>query len=543
MNASHAVDASISREAIWAWLARLPFEHHLRQRDEEQVVGRWRVEAQADAQRPASNRVAMLLDPCIDRERWVASLASWAAQTTPSPWAIVGSSAEPCPRARAALGLAPPLFAGRTVDLDALRSAGVTWCLSAAAGEIFHPSLAGIVATAADRGSTATAWERIGIERDGARLRWTARARGPGLDPVAESVHDLRGGAYALPLEHWRTHVPGAAWRIRVEAAPSQWFVHPEPLVLTEGVLATTNVDSAIGVQLLERTFDRPFERHGGGVRPVEVPRRVSVVVLYRDRPDLTIAAVDSIEAQRSGAAVELVLVDNGSSRGTCAAIDARLARGIGNIAVERVDYPGAFNHSLQCALGAARASGEVLLFLNNDARLTRPDAIDTLARWAALPRVATVGARLVDGDRTVGGGFRARRAPGPEFNSPVEEEAGEVARWSRLTPGNSFACAAVSRTTWDRYGMDSRRFPIGYNDVDFCLRATRGGLVHVNLGDLEVEHRVGASRAKIDEIAQKLALRQEHGELAVAALAAHDVERLPPRDFAAHPDFDIPRD
>jgi GT2 family glycosyltransferase len=536
--------SSRALEALWSWLAALPFEHHLRQRDAAQVVGRWRAETDAAARAPAQAPVAMLLDVgsgAADAER---TLASWAAQTVPSAWAVLGASGEPCVRTREALGLPSPLFAGEVVDVDSLAAAGVAACFVASPGELLHGSLAGIVGSAFERGAGAVAWDRIEVERAPAGLRWTRRRRGPGHDPVAEAKVDLRGNAFALPLEAWRGHAAGATFATRVRHAPpvKGWHVHPEPLALVPS--PTAALDPAAGVAALERRYGVAFASDAGErPRPAAVPRRISVVLLYRDRPELTVAAIDSVEAQRTEAMIELVLVDNDSLAESRAAIEARLARLDPAIAVVRVAFPGAFNHSAQCMLAASRASGDVLLFLNNDARLLDRSALDAMGRWALAPGIATVGVRLVDGERTVGGGFRLRRVPGPEFNSPVEEETGDIARWDRETTGNSFACAAVAAPVFASIGLDARRFPIGYNDVDFCLRAARSGLVHVNLGSIAVEHRVGASRAKIDEILQKLFLRQEHAWTATAALRAHDLEALPSREFAAPPDPELPRE
>ena len=158
-------------------------------------------------------------------------------------------------------------------------------------------------------------------------------------------------------------------------------------------------------------------------------------------------------------------------------------------------------------------------------------------------PGVATAGACVVDANGLpVGGGFRARRLPGAEFNSPVEEAAGPLAARVRCTVGNGFACAAVARAVFrDLGGLNEIDFPIGYNDVEFCLRATADGWMHVNVGSARVTHAVGASRGRTDEIAQKLALRCRHPWLSVRALQEFDSEpvALP---VAKLPTFSVPR-
>ena len=89
----------------------------------------------------------------------------------------------------------------------------------------------------------------------------------------------------------------------------------------------------------------------------------------------------------------EVVIVDNGSTDPEVFALYDRL-RDEGKGRVVPFDRP--FNFSAACNLGAAAADGELLLFLNNDVEVVDPDWLDELVRWAQLPQIGIVGAKLL---------------------------------------------------------------------------------------------------------------------------------------------------
>jgi GT2 family glycosyltransferase len=531
--------------ALSDWVARLPFEHVDRRRDPGTVKARWQSEFAAHSRTSPCSNICLAIAASEDREGWFATLATWILQSRPGGrWLVVGAEQEPWAERRGQVGFPPPIACLPLLSAKALRCVGIDWVVRAIAGDLLHPSLCAAVEAAARRGAAAIRWDRLeilGFDFEGKVLR--ERHREPAFDPVADLRGvDCRRNMAARPefFEEWPRAEPCSS------AAPTgeQWVHWAEPMGLYAAAVAPWKAESDLGraealVAAARRHWGAEFEWCGAELVPRQRAKCVSVLLLFRDRPELTVAAVDSVLAQSSHGRIELILVDNDSKKESRDRISAfaRNNADAARVRIVELTYPGAFNHSAQCNVGAAHASGDVLLILNNDARLAVPDALDRLARWALLPGVATVGARLVDATgAVVGGGFRLRRLPGAEFNSPVEEERGACSGFDRSSAGNTFACAAIAMEVWRRLGgLDALRFPIGYNDVDFCLRATRAGLRHVTLGGLTVEHRVGASRARIDEVAQKIALRTEYPWTSALALAEREIETLPAVEATLH--------
>jgi GT2 family glycosyltransferase len=266
---------------------------------------------------------------------------------------------------------------------------------------------------------------------------------------------------------------------------------------------------------------------------PAARSRRVGVVIPFRDQPEPTCNAIRSVLAQQIGAELELILVDN-RSRPECAERVWRFADSLsaGKAAVRMLEYDAPFNHSAECNRGAAAATGDVVVFLNNDAELLTPRALEQMSSWSLLEGVGTVGTRMLgrDGQTLLSAGISARLVLGADFQSLVAESRDpEFATYNRETFGNTFACAAVARRTLERVGaLDEVNFPNGYNDVDYSLRCRRAGLVNLYLGTECVRHHAGLSRGRSDEMAQKLLLRRRYPEVQTDSLFQLEREERP---------------
>ena len=240
-------------------------------------------------------------------------------------------------------------------------------------------------------------------------------------------------------------------------------------------------------------------------VAGVPQPRpTVSVVmVVYRTGESLQ-HALDCVLADP--AVSEFVIVDNGSSDGEAARLQGlerdrtvALVTGQGNVGFAR----GA-------NLGAARASGDILVFLNPDAFL-QPGCIAELAREVeARPGLALVGGRVLNRDGTEQRGARrgeitpvnallsmsglAKRVPGwGRFEVHWEDQAlpAEAVR----TPTISGACFAMRREAFQGVGGFDEGFFLHVEDVDLCWRVREAGGEVLFSPRAEVIHIGGTSQ------------------------------------------------
>ena len=113
----------------------------------------------------------------------------------------------------------------------------------------------------------------------------------------------------------------------------------------------------------------------------------VSVVIPVHDRLLYTLQCLQSVATHRIVAPHEIIVVDDGSTDGTAAALDR--IRGL-----RRVSLDANLGFTRACNRGAEAAAGEFLLFLNNDT-VTQPGWLDAMVDVARLASVQLLTRRL----------------------------------------------------------------------------------------------------------------------------------------------------
>ena len=212
---------------------------------------------------------------------------------------------------------------------------------------------------------------------------------------------------------------------------------------------------------------------------PVEPAGRVSLVIPFRDRPELL---RDCLASLRLGTYqdYEVVLVDNGSRDPELLQLLQRLRR---RRRCHIVCDAGPFNFSRLCNAGAEQARGDYLLFLNNDTCVLTPDWLEQLLTAAGQPGVGVAGATLLYPDGTLqhAGMFRRPDGVWDHFSRGMPGdhpgERGEL-RQVRAVPAVSAACLLIHRDLFLELNGFDERLPVTHNDTDLCRRVRERGLL-----------------------------------------------------------------
>lgn len=228
----------------------------------------------------------------------------------------------------------------------------------------------------------------------------------------------------------------------------------------------------------------------GTGSRRAELPAprplrrtgpRVSIVTATRDAPLHLVRYLNTIRTT-DYRPYELVLVDNGTTNTDALhLLNEAKSRGITVIRDERP-----FNFAALNNLAVTAASGDLLVFANNDLEFLHPSWLGALVEAVADPRVGFAGSRLLYPDGRVqhaglvlAGESRVRHAE--RFLSG--KSAGYRDRQRRRTEvvAVTGALMAVRRELFDQLGgFDAQRYAVLYNDVDLCLKANEAGYCNV---------------------------------------------------------------
>lgn len=189
-----------------------------------------------------------------------------------------------------------------------------------------------------------------------------------------------------------------------------------------------------------------------------------SIILVTRGGLDYTRSCVESIRRHTAAGSYELILVDNGSDDGTAAWAKEEL-----NIHVIENSYNAGFSKG--CNQGAAAASGELILLLNNDTLVT-PGWLDGLKR--GLFSDSTVGAV----GPVTNSAYYWTQIPShyttleelDQFSESVRQSGGGTPLEERLKLIGF--CMLLRREAFEEAGGMDERFGIGnFEDDDLSLR------------------------------------------------------------------------
>jgi GT2 family glycosyltransferase len=159
----------------------------------------------------------------------------------------------------------------------------------------------------------------------------------------------------------------------------------------------------------------------------------------------------------------------------------------------QNVGFAGACND------GAAVATGEWLVFLNNDT-LPQPGWLDALLRYASSrERIGLVGSKLLFPNGTIqhAGVVFARdlRALHIYAGFPADHPAVNKSREFQVVTG---ACAVIRRALFDEVGGFDTGFVNGYEDLDLCLRLRQLGYEVHYCHESVLNHLESATRDQV---------------------------------------------
>ena len=222
----------------------------------------------------------------------------------------------------------------------------------------------------------------------------------------------------------------------------------------------------------------------------------VTVIVATRHNRELLADAFDLI---RSGghSALELIVVDNGDRSSEN---EAWYQGQAGDLNPQVIWWEAPFNYSAVNNRAAARASGEVLVFLNDDTSPGHPGWLHNLVGWAQRPEIGVAGLQLIDGDGLIqfgGAVIGLTGLAGHLFQgmAPNSDSLMGPTEWTRNTVAVTGACLAVRRSVFEEVGGFDERLELCGSDVVLGLRTRQAGYRNVVSAATPVTHHESATR------------------------------------------------
>jgi O-antigen biosynthesis protein len=261
-------------------------------------------------------------------------------------------------------------------------------------------------------------------------------------------------------LYHWRRHPDSTA--MRAEAKP---FTQAAGSKALAEVVARRDSQATVEPGPLANTYRVRW--------PAPVDLKTSLIICSRN-PKLLERCLRAIDRRTYHPAREIVVVEH-HSFGTATAFEHLLAAR----ECRRVPYVGPFHFAAMNNLGAQAATGDVLVFLNDDIEPLRPQWLAELLSHARRPEVGVVGAQLVYPSGAIqhaGIAIGIMDGAGHPFRHLFAAQYWGWLPFTRNVSAVTGACLAIRRQVFEQLGGFDDDFPVNYNDVDLCLRARRAG-------------------------------------------------------------------
>lgn len=245
----------------------------------------------------------------------------------------------------------------------------------------------------------------------------------------------------------------------------------------------------------------------------------ISIVIANKDHlPDLK-RCVSSILKKSTYDNYEIIIAENNSTEKETFDYYEGLKKEYPN-KITILTYEGAFNYSAVNNLGVSKAAGEYILLLNNDTEVITVNWMEELLMYAQREDVGAVGAKLYYENKTIQHagvvlGLGAHRTAGHTHYKQPRQNLGYMGRlcYAQNVSAVTGACLMVKKSLYEEAGGLEEAFAVSLNDVDFCLKLRRMGLLNVFTPFAELYHYESISRG-LDDTGEKAKRYQKESDL-----------------------------
>lgn len=232
----------------------------------------------------------------------------------------------------------------------------------------------------------------------------------------------------------------------------------------------------------------------------------VSVIIPSKDNAVVLKKCLDTLKKTAADISYEVLLVDNGSGEAVKKKIEEMTADAPD---IHYIYEPMEFNFSQMCNLGAERAKGSLLLFLNDDIEAVHTGWLSDMAKLAERPHTGAVGCKLLypDTDKIQHAGI-TNLPMGPvhklQFLRDNKCYYDNRNRGIRNVSAVTAACLMVRREVFEEAGGFCENMQVAFNDVDFCFTLLEKGYYNAVCNHIHLLHHESLSRGA-DESEEKL--------------------------------------
>jgi O-antigen biosynthesis protein len=291
-------------------------------------------------------------------------------------------------------------------------------------------------------------------------------------------------------LYHWRIHPQSAA------GCPVQkpYAASAAERALAEALERRNEPGKVVPVKSITGHYTIRYE--------IKNHQKVSIIIPTKDLAEILDTCLTSIFEKTLYSNYEVIVIDNGSvEEATKNLLSKWRDKEPKRFSSYHLDIP--FNYSKLNNFAVTKATGDYLLFLNNDTEILTPDWVTAMVEQAQRPSIGAVGALLLYPDDTVqhagvilvGGVANHSHKDFPKDNPGYFGQILTVGNYSAVTA----ACLMCRREVFNEVHGFEEQLSVAFNDVDFCLKIAKIGYNNIYLPHVTLYHYESKSRGRED--------------------------------------------
>ena len=224
---------------------------------------------------------------------------------------------------------------------------------------------------------------------------------------------------------------------------------------------------------------------------------RVSIIIPTKDLADMLDRCLESIYKKTKYKNYEVIIVDNGSVEEKTKELFKKYSKK-DNFKV--IEYNKEFNFASINNYAVKEATGEYILFLNNDTTVITDGWIQKMVGYAMQDHIACVGAKLLYPNDDIQHGGVVLGVGGIARHAFLNYEGDTYGFYGRMVVPYNYsavtaACLMVSKKKFNEVNGFTEELKVAYNDIDLNLKLRKKGYYNVLLPQIELYHYESKSR------------------------------------------------
>lgn len=289
-------------------------------------------------------------------------------------------------------------------------------------------------------------------------------------------------------LYYWRSHAGSVAANINaktyaIDAAKGAVSAHLKAFGFDGFTIESTRAFETI-FRIRYKIIEKPL---------------ISILIPNKDHVGDLKRCIESITNKSTYENYEIIVIENNSEKEETFEY-YELIKAHEKINV--ITYEGDFNYSKINNYAAKAAKGEYLVLLNNDTEIITRNWLEELLMYAQRKDVGAVGCMLYYEDYSIQHagiviGLGAHRTAGHTHYRMPKENLGYMGRlcYAQDVTAVTGAALMTKKSLYDEVGGLSEEFAVALNDVDYCLKLRKKGLLNVFTPFAELFHYESRSR------------------------------------------------